>query len=305
MAKEEAVVDPPADPVDLDPSPVLDPEPVQIPFGLDSEMPLDGFPEGMRESLKGKTVKAFSTDHANMRKGYAQIGEKNKALESELAELRAKKSTGDDLSEDQLAELMKERNDQEMVSQPDYREHLNGDFETGEVAEEFLEVLTTRGFKPTQRDTMKFLSFLKAERETKIQGIEDAAEGSATGQDLWDWMASDECTMSKESLIGLNDLAEEGDFSWVGTILKKYQEWSEGGGSLGRRAGKGRFSGGPVRRGQPAPPGPGDQDLGKNDFQVEWMALSGKQSRGEISKAQEQRAKRDLTARRDRTLGLK
>ena len=303
MAKEATpVADPPADPVEVDPSPALDPDPV--PFGLDSEMPLDGFPEGMRESLKGKTVKDFSTDHAKMRKGFAQLGEKNKALEAQVAELKGKEPNVDDLTDDQLAELMKERNDKEMVSGPDYREQLNNYFETDEVSEEFLDVLTERGYKPTRRDTLKFLSFLKADREAKIQSIDAAAGGEASGQDLWDWMASDDCTMSKEALIGLNDLAEEGDYTWVGTILKKYREWAEGGGTPGKRAGKGRFSG-PTRRGRPAPPGPDSQEISKEGFQTEWMTLTAKQSRGEISKVDEQRAKRELTARRDRTLGVK
>ncbi len=304
MAKKEeaAIVDPPADPVDLDPSPALDPAPVA--FGLDSEMPLDGFPEGMRESLKGKSVKDFSTDHAKMRKGFAQLGEKNKALESQLAELKGKEPNVDDLTDDQLTALMKDRSEQEMVSGPDYREQINSYFETDEISEEFLDVLTERGYKPTRRDAMKFLSFLKADREAKIQGIDAAAGGEVPGQELWDWMASDDCSMSKEALIGMNDLAEEDDYTWVGTILKKYREWAEGGGTPGKRAGKGRFSG-PTRRGRPAPPGPDSEDLGKDGFQTGWMKLTAQQSRGEISKAEEQRAKRELTTRRDRTLGVK
>ncbi len=304
MAKKEeaAVVDPPADPVDLDPSPALDPAPVS--FGQDSEMPLDGFPEGMRESLKGKTVKDFSTDHAKMRKGFAQLGEKNKALESQLAELKGKETNVDDLTDDQLTALMKERSEQEMVSGPDYRVQLDNYFETDEVSEEFLDVLTERGFKPTRRDAMKFLSFLKADRESKIQHIDAAAGGEVSGKELWDWMASDDCSMSKEALIGMNDLAEEDDFTWVGTMLKKYREWAEGGGTPGKRAGKGRFSG-PTRRGRPVPPGPDSQELGKADFQTEWMTLTAKQSRGEITKADEQRAKRELSDRRNRTLGVK
>ena len=303
MAKEATApaADPPADPVELDPSPALEKDPVS--FGLDSEMPLDGFPEGMRESLKGKSVKDFSVDHAKMRKGFAQLGEKNKALEAQLEELKFKKTTSDDFSDDELAEMMKERNDKEMVSGPDYREQLNNYFETDEISEEFLDVLTERGFKPTRRDAMKFLSFLKADRETKIKNIGDAAGGEVSGEDLWDWMASDDCPMSKESLIGMNDLSEEGDYTWVGTMLKKYREWADGGGTPGRRAGKGRFSG-PTRRGRPAPAGPDSQDIGKDDFQTAWMKLTSQQSRGEITKADEKRAKRELTTRRDRTLGL-
>ena len=250
MAKEETtpVADAP-DPVDLDTSPALDPDP--IPFTVDSEMPLDGFPDGMRESLKGKTVKQFSTDHAKMRRGFADLGEKNKSLEAELVELRSKKPETKDLTDDEINDLIKERSDKEMVSGEDYREQLGSYFETGEISEEFLDVLSERGYKPSRRDTLKFLSFLKADRAAKIQNIEVAANGVVTGQDLWDWMESDDCTMSKESLIGLNDLAEEDDFSWVGTMVKKYQEWAEGGGTTARRTGKGRFAG-PTRRGRPA-----------------------------------------------------
>ena len=289
-------------PVELDTAPAPDADPAQ--FNVDSEMPLDGFPEGMRESLKGKSIKDFSVDHAKMRKGFQQLGEKNKGLEAELAELRDKKPDVVDLSEDEIEELIKDRSDKEMVSGPDYREQLNGYFETDEISEEFLDVLTERGFKPTRRDAMKFLSFLKSDRETKIQNIGDAAGGEVSGQDLWDWMASEDCPMSKESLIGMNDLAEEGDYTWVGTMLKKYREWADGGGTPGKRAGKGRFSG-PTRRGRPAPAGPDSQDIGKDDFQTAWMKLTAQQSRGEITKADEQRSKRELSSRRDRTLGLK
>ncbi len=285
-------------PVELDTAPAPDADPAQ--FNVDSEMPLDGFPEGMRESLKGKSIKDFSVDHAKMRKGFQQLGEKNKGLEAELAELRDKKPDVVDLSEDEIEELIKDRSDKEMVSGPDYREQLNGYFETDEISEEFLEVITTRGFKPTRRDTLKFLSFLKADRAAKIESINVAANGAVAGQELWDWMESDDCTMSKESMIGLNDLAEEDDFSWVGTIVKKYQEWAEGGGTPVKRAGKGRFAG-PTRRGRPVPAASGEKDINKDDFQSQWMKLTNQFTSGQITRAQEVKAKRELAALRDRS----
>ncbi len=292
---EEDKVDPP---VELDTAPAPDVDPV--PFNVDSEMPLGGFPEGMRESLKGKSIKDFSVDHAKMRKGFQQLGEKNKGLEAELAELRGKKPDAADLSEDEIEAMLKDRSDKEMISGPDYREHLNGYFETDEISEEFLDVMTTRGFKPTRRDTLKFLSFLKADRAAKIENINVAANGAVTGQELWDWMESDDCTMSKESLIGLNDLSEEDDFSWVGTMVKKYREWSEGGGTPVKRAGKGRFAG-PTRRGRPVPAASGEKDISKDDFQSQWMRLTNQRTAGQITKGEEAKKKRELAALRDRS----
>lgn len=286
------------DPVDLtggEAPPAPEPEP----FDWKAEIPLDKFPEAMRESLKGKTFEGFAADHTKMRQIASKLGVRNKELESELEKQSGKKAA-EDLSDAELDELLKDRLDKQIIQQPDYQQVVEGFIETGEVSEEFLDAVETGGVKVSREDALDYLEWFRDRRQQLIENLSVAAEG-VEGQDLWDWIGSEECTLDPEMIKGFNQQARrENDYSWVPLAVKKYNEWLEGGGKQPARGRPGRFAG-PTRRGRPPQPKAGEGEISKDDFASEYMKLSRQQARGEISKADEIKAKRVLEQRRRAT----
>ncbi len=278
-----------------------DPEPAAAAITGDTELPLDLFPESIRESLKGKTLKQFAEDHGKMRQIASKLGARNKELE-EAAGKKPEEAPG--LTDEEIDELIKDRQATQLVQQPEYKEVLQTYFETDEVSEDFLDFVEEHGVKVGKRDALKFLAFVKADRQNKIDSIGAATDGAVDGEELWVWMESEECPLSREILAGFNELADEADYSWVGTLVKKYNEFLEGGGSKVKGSKAGRFTG-PTRRGRAAAPKAGEGDISKVEFQDQVMAVRRKQAAGQMTKAEAIRQERELTKRRQQTLGEK
>lgn len=299
MVDEPAAVA--AAPVDLTEEP---PEPAAKPaaFDWDAELPLDQFPEAMRESLKGKKLRDFATDHAKFRQAASKLGARNKELEAEIAK-NAEKKVVEDLSDEELDTLIEERQAAQQVQSPDYQDVLEAYYETDEIPEEFLDAVEKNGVRVSREDAADFLRWRKDSRQQKIDAITAAAEGQAEGQDLWDWMGSEECTISREMIQGFNGQAREGDYSWVSLVVKKFNEFVEGGGKTANRRQQGRFSRSPTRRGRPPQPRAGEGDISAEQFRDQVLAVRGRQTRGEINKAEAMRLERELVARRRSTSG--
>lgn len=268
-------------------------------FDVDAEMPAEALPESLRESLKGKSFKDVGDLLGKSREYVSKLGVKNKELEAAAAKAGEQKPA--ELTEEELEALVKDHQDKAVVQGPDYKEVLETYFETGEISEDFLDAAEKNGIRVSRRDVEKYLAFYKQDRQEKIDHITAAADG-VEGQDLWDWMASDDCHMSADILKGFNEQAEEGDYGWVGLAAKKYGEWLEGGGKPAGR-GQGRFSRGPVRRGRAPQPRPGEGALDAEEFKAEWMKLGQQQARGQITKADEIKGKKVLEQRRRQTAG--
>lgn len=301
MADDPAVVA--ADPVDLtegggDP----DPAPAPAAFDVDAEIPTDALPEGIRESLKGKSTKDMGELYAKSREYVSKLGARNKELEAAL-KAKGEKKSAEELSDDELDAMLEERQTAQQVQAPDYKEVLDAYFETDEIPEEFLDAVEKNGVRVNRDDIADFMRWRKDRRQEMIDSITAATEGKAEGQDLWDWMESEECTISREMLKGFNGQARESDYSWVPLAAKKLGEFIEGGGKVGARRVQSRFGRGPVRRGKPPAPKPGEGDISESDFKVEWMKLSQQQASNTITKADEIRAKKVLESRRRRTVG--
>lgn len=290
-----------AEPVDLTDDVPKEPDAEPAAFDWSAELPLDEFPEGMRDSLKGKTLKDFAADHTKMRQIASKLGAKNKELEAAIAKAGDKKGI-EDLSDDELAALVTEHQDKQIVPQVDYRDVVQTYIETDEVSEDFLDAVETNGARVTREDALDFLQWYKERRLQHIEHITAGAEG-VEGQDLWDWMESEECTVSKEILKGFNGQAREDDYSWVPLAAKKFNEFLEAGGKVGARRPQDRFSRGPRRRGRPPAPKPGEGDISAEEFSLQWRSLSAQQAAGKITKADELRAKRVLEKRRRRSTG--
>lgn len=265
-------------------------------------LPAEAFPEAMRDQMKGKSLGDFIGDGQKMRQAASQLGEKNKTLEARIAELENKPAEEKpQMSQEEIDQLLKDRSDAEMVSEPDYQAAVNHYYETDEIPEEFLEVMERRGYRPDRRTAMKFLSFLKSERTEKIEKIGVAAEGAVEGSELWAWMESDECSLSKSILHGFNEQAEEGDYSFVGLLVRKHQEWAEaGGGSRRMSSGKGRFSGGQTVHGRPIRQQESEEITGE-EFQDAVLEVRRKGRSGQLTAAQARKDEKALVARRAAT----
>lgn len=298
-----------ADPVVIDPVPAkADPEPEPKPAAVPEPdwgkpIPEDHFPESMRESMKGKTVKDLAGDHAKSRQQLSRIGEEKKALETRISELEGKTTDAPDLTDDQKAEIAADYQAQQMVSQKDFREVLDEYFQTDEVSEDFLATIEKEGYRPTRSEALEFLHYIKQKRQTKIENIDAATEGAVEGEELWEWMMSEECPMSHDLLVGFNSQADEGEYAWVPLAVKKYQEWQEGGGKTSK-GGKGRFKG-PTRRGRAPQARAGEGDISKEDFTTQLLEVRRKRDQGQLSKADAMRAEKELIARREQTLSKK
>lgn len=288
-------------PVDIGDVPEAEPAPKPAVFDWNAEMPLDKFPEGMRESLKGKSFEDFAADHAKFRQAASKLGARNKELEAEIEKKSGEKPA--ELTDEELDAMIQERQDKQIVQGVDYKAAIQSYFDTGEISEEFLDAVATNGARVSRRETLKILAILRQDQEQKIERITAAAEGQLEGQDLWDWMNSGECTLSESIKDGFEEQAEDGNYGWVNLAIKKYNEFLEGGGKQPARRGQGRFSGGPTRRGRAPQPKPGEGDISQDEFSVEWRALSQQQATGQISKADEMKAKKVLEQRRRRTMG--
>lgn len=289
------------DPVDLGAGDVVEPVVETPAFDIEAEIPSEALPEGIRESLRGKSVKDMGDLYAKSREYVSRLGAKNKELEAALAKKGEQKPA--ELTDEEIDTLLKDRQEKEIVQGPDYQEVLTNYLETDEIPEDFLDAVEKNGVRVSRRDVEKFMAYVKADRHQKIEHITAAADGVVEGQDLWDWMGSEECTMSEGILNGFNEQAEEGDYAWVGLVVKKYTEWMEGGGKPAARGKQSRFSRGPTRRGRPPQPRPGEGQLGADEFKTEWMKLTQQQASGQISKADEIKAKRTLEQRRRQTAG--
>ncbi len=289
------------DPIDMtgggEPAPEADSK-----FDWSQPLPSEAFPEAMREQMKGKSLGDFIGDGQKMRQAASQLGEKNKTLEARISELENKPAEDKpEMSQGEIDQLLKDRSEAEMVSEPDYQEALSIYYETGEVPTDFLDVMERRGYKPDRRTALKFLSFLKSERAEKIEKIGLAAEGAVEGAELWAWMESDQCSLSKAVLHGFNEQAEEGDYGFVGLLVRKHQEWSEdGGGSKRMTSGQGRYSGGQTVHGRPIRQQE-SQDITGPEFTEAVMDVRRKQRSGALSKAQARKDEAALFERRKAT----
>lgn len=295
---DPVVIDPVPSKVEPEPKPAAVPEP-----DWGKPIPEDHFPESMRESMKGKTVKDLAGDHAKSRQQLSRIGEEKKVLEAKIAELEGKPTDAPELTDDQKAEIAADYQAQQMVSQQDFREVLSDFFDTGDVSEDFLATIEKEGYRPTRNEALEFLHYIKQKRQTKIDNINAATEGAVEGEELWEWMMSEECPVSHDLLVGFNSQADEGEYAWVPLAVKKYQEWQESGGKP-TKGGKGRFKG-PTRRGRAPQARAGEGDISKEELQTQLMDVRRKRDQGQLSKADAMRAEKELIARRKQTLGEK
>ena len=303
MAAEEGTAGATAtDPIDMTGGGEPAPEATDAGIDWSKPLPADAFPEAMREQMKGKSLGDFIGDGQKMRQAASQLGEKNKTLEARIAELENKPAEEKpQMSQEELDQLLQDRSQAEMVSEPDYQQAVNHYYETDEIPEEFLEVMERRGYKPDRRTAMKFLAFLKSERSGKIEQIGIAADGAVEGAELWAWMESDQCSLSKAVLHGFNEQAEEGDYGFVGLLVRKHQEWAEsGGGSKRMTSGQGRFSSSQMTHGRPIKQQE-SQEISGPEFQEAVMEVRRKQRSGVFTKAKAKTEEAALVERRHAT----
>lgn len=243
-------------------------------------------------SLQGKTAADLVTSYGELRGKMDQQGKDNAALKQQLADMK-KAGDATDPAMDQAGE--------DVVQSQDFGEVLDNYIGTGEVSELFLDVITTKGMKPTREDVLDYLEFKKFQRKNLI---EHAAVAASEGgeeikpdqmQDVISWMNSGQSTFSKGEIDAFNSLGQRGNWTWITSVMDEFNK------AGGPKATGNRFiDAGQNIRGRAVTVAGDKEDgfSGVEDFQAK---LAENWNHPNRTAGEKRRIQKELIAKRDRT----